>query len=69
MKGKRQWLGLRAWVADKNGNRRYGTLWFTNQSEVVIREDRRPGLVTLPRAEEGILWGFAQENDGNDAGC
>ena len=36
MKGKRQWLGRRVWVADADGTRRNGTLWFTNESNVLF---------------------------------
>jgi hypothetical protein len=40
MKGKRQWLGRRVWVVDAaDGTRRNGTLWFTNESNVLIREE------------------------------
>ena len=61
MKGKRQWLGRRVWVADADGTRRNGTLWFTNESNVLIREDGRAGLLTLPKEAEGSRWGFAEE--------
>ena len=61
MKGKRQWLGRRVWVANEDGTKLNGTLWFTNESNVLIREDRRPGLVTLPQAAEGERWGFADD--------
>jgi hypothetical protein len=63
MKGKRQWLGRRVWVADADGTRRNGTLWFTNESNVLVREDGRVGLVTLPKEAEGSRWGFAEGDD------
>ncbi len=63
MKGKRQWLGRRVWVADADGTTRKGTLWFTNDGTVLIREDGRVGLVTLPKEAEGTSWGFAEDSD------
>ena len=68
MKGKRQWLGRRVWVADADGTRRHGTLWFTNESNVLIREDGRVGLVTLPKEAEGSDWGFVENGDESDGG-
>ena len=44
-----------------DGTRRNGTLWFTNESNVLIREDGRAGLLTLPKEAEGSRWGFAAE--------
>lgn len=63
MRGKRQWLGRRVWVADADGTRRHGTLWFTNESNVLIRQDGRAGLVTLPKEVEGSRWGFVGGDD------
>src|SRR5262245_29737122 len=58
MKGKRRWLGLRVWVADADGNKHNGTLWFENDTDVLIRKNGRPGLVGFPKAAEGTGWGF-----------
>jgi len=65
MKGKRQWFGRRVWVANLNGKRRQGTLWFTDETSVVIREDGRTGLLTFPKESEGTRWGFAAEGGGD----
>ena len=61
MKGKRRWLGQRVWVADEtDGKKRNGTLWWTDEASVVIREDGRTGLVTLPKVAKGTRWGFSE---------
>ena len=61
MKSKRRWLGLRVWVADDmDAKKRHGTLWWTDETNVVIREDGRTGLVTLPKVAEGTGWGFSE---------
>ena len=62
MKGKRRWLGLRVWVADTVGKKRYGTLWWTDETSVLIREHGRTGLVTLPKVAEGVRWGFSDSD-------
>jgi hypothetical protein len=61
MKGRRRWLGLRVWIADPDGKRHTGTLWFTDETHVLIREDGRAGLLELPKAAEGTRWGFEQD--------
>jgi hypothetical protein len=54
-------LGLRVWVADEtDGKKRNGTLWWTDAASVLIREDGRTGLVTLPKVAEGTRWGFSE---------
>jgi hypothetical protein len=50
-------------VADADGTRRHGTLWFTNESNVLIRQDGRAGLATLPKEGEGSRWGFVGGDD------
>ena len=62
MKGKRRWLGRRVWVADEDGQRHKGTLWFTDEASVQIREDGAVGLLVLPKTAEGTRWGFADED-------
>ena len=59
MQGKRHWLGRRVWVADADGKRHYGTSWWIDETTVLIRKDGVVGLVSLPKAEEGTRWGFA----------
>ena len=58
MQGKRRWLGLRVWVIDGDGRRHNGTLWWEDQSSVVIRQDGIVGLQVLPKETQGTLWGF-----------
>jgi hypothetical protein len=62
MKGKRRWLGLRVWVVDASGKTHNGTLWWDDGTSVVIRQNGRRGLVTLPKAAEGTHWGFQDKN-------
>ena len=67
MKGKRRWLGRRVWVVDAaDGTRRNGTLWFTNESNVLVREEGRAGLLTFPKEAEGSRWGFGEDDDKSD---
>jgi len=61
MQGKRRWLGLRVWVVDANGRRHNGTLWWEDESTVLIRQDGVVGLQVLPKAAEGTRWGFADD--------
>jgi hypothetical protein len=63
MQGKRRWLGLRVWIADAEGKRRTGTLWWEDEASVLIREDGVVGLQVLPKASEGVRWGFADRID------
>jgi hypothetical protein len=59
MKGKRRWLGQRVWVADEtDGKKRNGTLWWTDETRVLIRQDGVVGLLVLPKGAEGVRWGF-----------
>ena len=62
MKGKRYWRGERVWTLDADGTKRKGTLWWTDDTSVVIREDGRVGLVTLAKDAEGALWWFAKND-------
>jgi hypothetical protein len=39
MTGTRRWLGLRVWGADADGEKHNGTLWWTDDCRVLIRED------------------------------
>ena len=63
MQGKRRWLGFRVWVADADGNTHNGTLWWVDETSVLIRRNGRVGLLTLPKAAEGTRWGFVENND------
>ena len=63
MQGKRRSLRGRVWVADADGKRHNGTLWWEGESTVFIREDGVVGLQVLPKAAEGTRWGFADEID------
>ena len=63
MQGKRRWLALPVWVADADGRRHSGTLWWEDKSSVLIREDGVVGLQVLPKAPEGIRWGLAEDGD------
>jgi hypothetical protein len=63
MQGKRRWVGLRVWVADADGKRRSGTLWWGDDTSALIREDGVLGLQVLPKAAQGTRWGFAENND------
>jgi hypothetical protein len=63
MKGKRQWLGRRVWVVDADAKTHNGTLWWDDETSVVIRQNGRVGLRTFPKAAEGTLWGFPGENE------
>jgi len=59
MKGRRQWRGRRVWVADADGNnRRQGILRREDGASVLIRDDGMAGLRVLPKAAEGVRWGF-----------
>jgi len=51
------------WVADADGKRHYGTSWWTDETTVLIRKDGVVGLVSLPKAEEGTRWGFADGDE------
>ena len=65
MKSKRHWHGLRVWVADETDRRkRNGTLWWTDETSVLIRQDGVVGLLLLPKLAEGVRWGFG---DGDNA--
>jgi hypothetical protein len=68
MKGKRRWLGRRVWVLDRDAKRRSGTVWWEDESDVLIREDGLVGLYTLPKPAEGIRWGFADHTDSTAPG-
>lgn len=68
MKAKRRWLGLRVWIAEANGNRHNGTLWWVYETSVLIREDGRTGLVALPKSAEGSRWGIAEDGVRSDDG-
>jgi hypothetical protein len=64
MNGKRRWLGLRVWVADETDEKkRSGTLWWTDQTSVVIRLDGVVGLLVLPKVAEGVRWGFGDSDN------
>ena len=63
MTGKRRWLGRRVWLVDPDGKRHNGTLWWEDETSVLIREDGLVGLQTLPKAAEGTRWGLADDND------
>ena len=68
MKGKRRRPGIRVWVADRDGKKHNGTLWWTDETSVLIREDGRTGLVALPKAAEGTRWGVAEDGVRSDGG-
>ena len=61
MKRKRQWLGLRVWIANTHGKKHDGTLWWIDETSVVIRENGVAGLLVLPKTAEGSHWGFADD--------
>ena len=61
MQSRRRWLGLRVWVADANGKTHKGTLWWEEESSVLIRQDGVVGLHAHPKVAEGIRWGFPDE--------
>lgn len=61
MQGKRRWLGVRVWVVDEHGKKHNGTLWWEDESSVLIRQDGTVGLQVLPKAVQGTRWGFADE--------
>jgi hypothetical protein len=63
MQGKRRWLGLAVWIADADGKRRNGVAWWEDESSILIRQHGVVGIQVLPRAAEGIRWGFADEAD------
>jgi hypothetical protein len=63
MHGKRRWRGLRVWVTDADGRRHNGTLWWEDESSVLIRQDGVVGLQVLTKAAEGIRWGLAEDGD------
>lgn len=63
MTGTRHWLGLRVWVANADGKKQNGTLWWSDEPSVLIREDGRAALLELPKAANGTLWGFAEDGD------
>ena len=49
MKGKRRWLGFPVWVVDADGKTDNGTLWWVDETSVLIRRNGRVGLLTHPR--------------------
>ena len=49
MKGGRRWLGYPVWVVDADGKTDNGTLWWVDETSVLIRRNGRVGLLTLPR--------------------
>jgi hypothetical protein len=63
MQGKRRWRGLRVWIADADGKRHIGTLWWEDGSSVLVRQDGVVGLQVLPKAAEGVRWRFVGDND------
>jgi hypothetical protein len=63
MAGKHRWSGLRVWVANADGEKHNGTLWWSDEPSVLIREDGGAGLLELPKAAEGTRWGFADDGD------
>ena len=50
MKIKRHWLGLRVWIANTDGKKHNGTLWWIDETSVVIRENGVAGLLVLPNS-------------------
>ena len=60
--GKRRWLGVKVWVAELDGKRHTGTLWWEDETSVQIREDGTVGLRLLPKAAEGTRWGFLTDD-------
>jgi hypothetical protein len=62
MKGERRWPGLRVWVADADGKKRNGTLWWTDEASLLICEDGRAGAL------EGGERGFAEDGTTSDGG-
>jgi hypothetical protein len=56
MQGKRRWLRLRVWIADADGKRQNGTLWWEDESH-------SGGLQVIPKATEGVRWEFADGMD------
>lgn len=66
MKAKRRWLGLRVWIAKANGSKHNGTLWWADETSVVIRENGRTGLVALPKSAEGSRWGIVKDGMRSD---
>jgi hypothetical protein len=68
MEGERRWPGLRVWVADADGKKRNGTLWWTDEASVLICEDGRAGLLELSKAAKGTRWGFAEDGTTSDGG-
>ena len=61
MRGKRRWLGLRVWVADPDGERHSGTLWWEDETSVLIREDGVVGLQVMEKAAQGVRWGLPND--------
>jgi hypothetical protein len=61
MKSKRHWHGRPVWVATTDGKKHNGTLWWTDETSAVIRENGVAGLVVLPKTAEGSRWGFAED--------
>jgi hypothetical protein len=51
------------WVANADGEKHNGTLWWSDEPSVLIREDGGAGLLELPKAAEGTRWGFADDGD------
>jgi hypothetical protein len=62
MNGKRRWLGFPVWVIDADGKTHNGTLWWVDETSVLIRRNGRVGLLTLPKAAEWTRWGFRDKN-------
>jgi hypothetical protein len=60
--GKRRWLGRRVWIVDPDGRRHNGTLWWEDESSVLVRQDGAIGLKTFPKSAEGRRWGFADNH-------
>lgn len=63
MTGTRRWLGLRVWVANAEGKKHNGTLWWSDEPNVLIREDGLAALLELPKAAKGTGWGFAEDDN------
>jgi hypothetical protein len=50
-------------VSDENGKRHKGALWFTDDTDVLIRQDGRAGLLTFAKETERTRWGVAEDGD------
>jgi hypothetical protein len=66
MKAKRRWLGLQVWIAEENGHKHKGTLWWVDETRVLIRKNGRTGLVALPKSAEGSRWGVVEDGMSSD---